>query len=165
MGLLGSKYYLSRLNKEEKSKIKMYLNFDTIGSVNYIRYVYNGNSIENNSLKNSSTKIQLKFEEYFKLKNLTWSLSPLINEGSDHGPFILENIPSGGLFSGSERKKTLSQKNIFGGLENEPCDNCYHRLCDGILNINYFSILELSKSAAYTIHFFVLNYGLKFLYE
>jgi hypothetical protein len=54
----------------------MNLNFDMLGSPNYMRGVYNGKSAEDPKIRNDSLVIQEKFQEYFQLKNLTYDLTP-----------------------------------------------------------------------------------------
>ena len=41
-GLVGSTYYVNNLSTEERDKIALYLNFDMIGSPNYVFFVYDG---------------------------------------------------------------------------------------------------------------------------
>ena len=41
-GLIGSDLYVNGLTAEERADIALYLNFDMIGSPNYVRFVYDG---------------------------------------------------------------------------------------------------------------------------
>jgi Zn-dependent M28 family amino/carboxypeptidase len=41
-GLLGSQYYVDHLTDAQKAKIYANLNFDMVGSPNYVRFVYDG---------------------------------------------------------------------------------------------------------------------------
>ena len=43
-GLVGSNYYVDDLTAAERAKIALYLNFDMIGSPNYVRFVYDGDN-------------------------------------------------------------------------------------------------------------------------
>ena len=43
-GLLGSEYYVEHLSEEEADDIALYLNFDMIGSPNYLFGVYDGDN-------------------------------------------------------------------------------------------------------------------------
>src|SRR5690606_28644690 len=43
-GLVGSDYYVANLSEAERAKIALYLNFDMIGSPNYVRFVYDGDN-------------------------------------------------------------------------------------------------------------------------
>ena len=41
-GLVGSDFYVASLTEEERANIALYLNFDMVGSPNYVRFVYDG---------------------------------------------------------------------------------------------------------------------------
>jgi Zn-dependent M28 family amino/carboxypeptidase len=43
LGLLGSQYYVDSLTDRQRAKIYANLNFDMLGSPNYVRFVYDGN--------------------------------------------------------------------------------------------------------------------------
>ena len=45
-GLIGSEYYVSQLSKREIKNIAVNLNFDMVGSPNYVRFVYDGDASE-----------------------------------------------------------------------------------------------------------------------
>ena len=65
---------------------------------------------------------------------------------SDYEAFILEGIPSGGLFTGAEVVKTAEQQAIWGGTAGEQFDPCYHQACDTIENIDTHA-LEINSDA------------------
>ncbi len=41
-GLVGSTFYVDSLTEEERANIALYLNFDMVGSSNYVRFIYDG---------------------------------------------------------------------------------------------------------------------------
>ena len=41
-GLVGSEHYVTTLSSSERNKIALNLNFDMVGSPNYVRFVYDG---------------------------------------------------------------------------------------------------------------------------
>jgi Zn-dependent M28 family amino/carboxypeptidase len=43
-GLIGSTYYVSQLSQAEKDQILLNLNFDMVGSPNFVRFVYDGDN-------------------------------------------------------------------------------------------------------------------------
>jgi len=43
-GLVGSRHYVTNLPQADRDKIALYLNFDMIGSPNYVRFVYDGDN-------------------------------------------------------------------------------------------------------------------------
>jgi Zn-dependent M28 family amino/carboxypeptidase len=87
LGLLGSKYYVENLSDSEKKKISLNLNFDMIGSPNFIRGIYDGSSAADENIRIPSSKIQKLFENHFTSLNLSFVLTSFDGR-SDYGPFI-----------------------------------------------------------------------------
>jgi Zn-dependent M28 family amino/carboxypeptidase len=143
-GLLGSAHYVTTLDSEALEEIDAYLNFDMVGSPNYVRFVYDGSGSP------ESSDIQKLFESYFEARGLESELIPL--EGrSDHALFETAGVPVGGLFSGAENVKTRRQAEIYGGQAGEPTDPCYHLFCDDIENVNFEAVDEFADAAAHAI--------------
>lgn len=65
---------------------------------------------------------------------------------SDYQAFILNDIPSGGLFTGAEVVKTAAQEAIWGGTAGEQYDPCYHLACDTFDN-NSLHALDVNSDA------------------
>jgi Zn-dependent M28 family amino/carboxypeptidase len=147
-GLLGSQYYVDHLTDAQKAKIYANLNFDMVGSPNYVRFVYDGDgSASKPAGPPGSDAIEDIFTSYFDSQNL--ASEPTAFDGrSDYGPFIAEGIPAGGLFSGAEGIKTPEEAAIYGGTAGEPYDACYHQACDTINNLNTKALSELGDAAA-----------------
>ena len=143
-GLLGSIHYVNSLSDDELDAIDAYLNFDMVGSPNFVRFVYDGSGAA------QSAEIQELFESYFRSRGLGTDLIPL--EGrSDHAPFESSGVPVGGLFSGAENIKSRSQANAYGGRAGRPTDPCYHLFCDDLGNVNMDSVDQMADAAAYAI--------------
>jgi len=147
LGLLGSNWYVNHTNKEALANISVNLNFDMIGSPNFIRGIYNGSS---DKTSNGSAVVQQLFEAYYASQNLPVILSEF-NGRSDYGPFLEVGIPAGGLFTGAEEVKTAVQRAKFGGLAGASYDPCYHQACDTIENINQQVLGEMAKGAAHVL--------------
>ena len=130
IGLLGSTAYVEGLSSEETASIEAYLNFDMVASPNFVRFVY-----EDDVAPSGSDAITEIFKRYFKKRNIEFETIDLGGR-SDHGAFIQEGIPVGGLFTGAEMLKTRRQRRDYGGRAGESMDECYHRACDDIDNIN-----------------------------
>jgi len=148
-GLVGSTRYVAELTEEEGAKIGLNLNFDMLGSPNFIRYVYDGDgSAFGTAGPAGSDEIEHTFEQYFAAKRL--ALDPTAFDGrSDYKPFIDVGIPAGGLFSGAEEVKTAEQQARFGGVAGEPFDRCYHQACDTMSNVNWVGLRQLSGGAVH----------------
>jgi Zn-dependent M28 family amino/carboxypeptidase len=143
-GLLGSIHYVTTLGGDELSAITAYLNFDMVGSPNFVRFVYDGSESAENA------EIQELFESYFRSEGLETDLIPL--EGrSDHALFESSGVPVGGLFSGAENIKTRAQADAYGGRAGRPTDPCYHLFCDDIDNVNLEAVDQMADAAAHAI--------------
>ena len=154
-GLLGSEHYVANLNEEQLSRIMLNLNFDMMGSPNFVRFVYDGDGSgdpENPVGPPGSDKIEQVFERFFEFRGL--QTEPTAFDGrSDYGPFIAEgiNIPAGGLFSGAEVLKTPEQAAIYGGTAGVAYDFCYHQACDTFDNVDETGLKQLAQGAAFSV--------------
>jgi Zn-dependent M28 family amino/carboxypeptidase len=148
-GLLGSEHYVADLSDSARSKIYANLNFDMLGSPNYVRFVYDGDgSAGGDAGPAGSDAIESIFTDYFGTKGL--ASEPTDFDGrSDYGPFIEAGIPAGGLFSGAEGVKTPEEAAAYGGEAGEPYDACYHAACDDISNLSTSALYELGDAAAH----------------
>ncbi len=129
-GLLGAEHYLSTLPKSDLKDIALNLNFDMVGSPNYVRFVYDGDGSDTDTKGPSgSANIERTFLDYFASQGL--ETEPTAFDGrSDYGPFIDRGIPAGGLFTGAEGIKSAEQAATYGGTAGIAYDPCYHQLCD-----------------------------------
>ncbi len=148
-GLVGSTRYVAALSEEEAAKIGLNLNFDMLGSPNFIRLAYDGDgSAFGTAGPPGSDEIEHVFEQYFGAKRL--ALDPTAFDGrSDYKAFIDVGIPAGGLFSGAESEKTAEQQERFGGVAGEAFDRCYHQACDTLSNISWVGLRQLSQGAVH----------------
>lgn len=155
-GLLGATYYVSQLNESQLRQISLNLNFDMIGSPNFVRFVYDGDgSAAPDSVAGpkGSARIEKVFNDYFASQKL--KTEPTAFDGrSDYGPFIEAGIPAGGLFSGAEEIKTAREARIYGGKAGVAYDKCYHQACDNLKNLNLRGLNQLSDGAAHATYTF-----------
>jgi Zn-dependent M28 family amino/carboxypeptidase len=129
--LLGSEHYVATLPADELDDIELMLNFDMVGSPNFVRFVYDGDNStgEGDEGPPGSGEIEALFAEYFDAVGLAHEPTPF-NGRSDYGSFIAVGIPAGGLFTGAEGVKTEEQAAVYGGLAGVAYDPCYHQACD-----------------------------------
>ncbi len=147
-GLLGSEYYVNSLNDNQLSKIYANLNFDMLGSPNYVRFVYDGDGSDSEAGPPGSAQIEKVFNDYFASQGL--ATEPTAFDGrSDYGPFIAVGVPAGGLFSGAEGVKTTDEAAVYGGQAGVAYDSCYHQACDTVNNLNTKALFELGDAAAH----------------
>ena len=148
-GLIGSQHYIDSLSKSELKDIMLYLNFDMVGSLNFVRFVYDGDgSAFGTDGPNGSGSIEGVFSEYFS--SLGLASEPTEFDGrSDYDAFINAGIPAGGLFTGAEGIKTAAQAAIYGGMAGQPYDPCYHQACDTIDNLSETALDQMSDAVAH----------------
>ncbi|CAG8732770.1 33207_t:CDS:2 [Gigaspora margarita] len=146
IGLGGSRHFVRELIKSKENKdIAMYLNFDMLGSPNYIPFVLQGSDAPPD-VRYGSIKIQQTLENVFDKLRVPYDISGMLG-GSDFLPFVQNGIPSGGLYTGSSETKSIDAQQAFGGVANAPLDPCYHQACDILDNVSEDAIRITSKTA------------------
>jgi Zn-dependent M28 family amino/carboxypeptidase len=158
-GLVGSTAYVAEqaaLAEEQPGKgadqIEANLNFDMIGSPNFVRFVYDGDASAfpppTGGAPAGSAQIERLFNRYFDRQGLAYA--PTAFDGrSDYGPFITNGIAAGGLFTGAEGIKTAAQEAVFGGVAGLAYDPCYHQACDTFFNLSHVALDQMSDAAAH----------------
>ena len=164
-GLLGSEAYVASLPDSERAKIAAMLNFDMIGSPNYVRFVYDGDLSDSPPIDEAtfapaarpgSAAIEDVFLDYFGSQDL--ATDPTAFDGrSDYGPFIAAGIPAGGLFTGAEEIKTAEQAAVYGGTSGLAFDPCYHAACDTLANLDLDGLEEMADGAAHATLTLAMN--------
>ena len=150
-GLLGAEHYVSQLTRAELKDIAVNLNFDMVASTNYVRFVYDGDAGPV-----GSGVVEDVFLDWFASKGL--ATEPTEFDGrSDYGPFILQGVPAGGLFTGAEGIKTAEEAATYGGFVGEQYDPCYHAACDTIANIDLEVLEEMADAAAHATLTFAMT--------
>jgi Zn-dependent M28 family amino/carboxypeptidase len=156
-GLVGADFYVNDLSKREIKNIALNLNFDMVGSPNFVRFVYDGDgSATPLSGPNGSANIENVFLNYFAKQGL--ATEPTAFDGrSDYGPFIDAGIPAGGLFTGAEGIKTEEQAAIYGGTAGDQYDPCYHLACDTFDNVSLTVLDQNADAIAHSVMTFAMT--------
>jgi Zn-dependent M28 family amino/carboxypeptidase len=157
-GLIGSTAYVNGLSQQEQDDIALYLNFDMIGSPNYVFFVYDGDDSDGVGAgpgPEGSAQIEKFYEQFYAARGLPFKGTDFSGR-SDYGPFIAVGIPAGGLFTGAEGVKTAEEVLIWGGTEGDQYDPCYHLACDTFDNISLEALDVNSDAVAAS----VLSYGM-----
>jgi Zn-dependent M28 family amino/carboxypeptidase len=156
-GLWGSERYVQGLTRQQRNKIMLNLNFDMVGSPNFVRFVYDGDgSAFGSDGPSGSARIESVFNDYFASQGL--ATEPTEFDGrSDYDAFINAGIPAGGLFTGAEGIKTAEQAAVYGGTAGVAYDPCYHQACDTIDNVNETAIDQMSDAVAHATLLFAMT--------
>jgi Zn-dependent M28 family amino/carboxypeptidase len=150
LGLLGSRHYVAGLSQAERRRHALYLNFDMVGSKNFVPFVYKGSG---DTPPPGSAEIERVFMRYFDARGQRFVVTD-IGGASDHAAFARAGIPVGGLFSGADGDKSAAQRAAFGGQAGEPYDACYHRSCDTLANVDVAFATNLARAAASAVAHF-----------
>jgi hypothetical protein len=142
LGLIGSSAYARSLSALERRQLRAVLNFDMVGSQNYGRFVYDGDSAPS-----GSARIENLFRAHFSSRRQ--SVEEIALRGSsDHAPFARAGVPVGGLFTGADARKRGDAARRFGGTAGRPYDPCYHQACDTLANVNVRVLGQMADAAA-----------------
>lgn len=156
-GLVGALHYVAGLTAKQRRDIALNLNFDMVGSPNYVRFVYDGDGSDTPVAgPNGSGRIEQVFLDYFASQDLP--TEPTARDGrSDYVAFTDVGIPAGGLFTGAEGIKTAEEAAIYGGTAGVAYDPCYHQACDTIANVSTQAVDEMSDAAAHATLAFAMT--------
>jgi Zn-dependent M28 family amino/carboxypeptidase len=154
-GLIGSTQWVAQQPQAELDRIALYLNFDMIGSPNYIFMVYDADESSFRapagvSIPKGSQAIEKVFESFYTLRGEPYDDSQFSGR-SDYQAFINNGIPSSGLFTGAEQIKTAEQQAIWGGTAGQQFDPCYHKACDTYANNNDHALEVNSDAVAFAV--------------
>ncbi len=153
-GLVGSNFYVANLAPADRAKIELYLNFDMIGSPNYGLFIYDGDGSGFGTVgPDGSDDIEALFERYYAERGIP-SEPTAFSGRSDYQAFILNGIPSGGLFTGAEVPKTPAQQAKWGGTAGVAYDPCYHSACDDIDNLSHEALAINADAVAYVVYLY-----------
>lgn len=138
-GLIGSNIYVDRLSKEEREKIRLYLNFDMIASPAHDFGIYtsdfSGTGVTQAPGVEEAEKL---FQDYFDdVADLEWE-TVVLRGSSDHWPFVLAGIPTGGLHAGD--------------------DPNYHTARDTVANMNASVFVKITKAIAHAVATYAVSF-------
>lgn len=133
LGLLGSNYYVNTLPEDENRKIRLFMDYDMMGSPNFAYQIYNAT---NDDSPTGSQELRDLYVDWYEKQGLNYTFIPFDGR-SDYDGFIKHDIPAGGIATGAEGVKTADEVDMFGGQAGEWYDACYHQLCDDLGNVNH----------------------------
>jgi Zn-dependent M28 family amino/carboxypeptidase len=122
-GEFGSRDYVKSLDNPADD-VASVVNLDMVGSPNPEPYVYEGDST-----------IQEALSEALRSEGLE-PVAVDLEGRSDHAAFQEAGIPTGGLYTGADEPASNGQ----------PHDNCYHRACDTIDNVDLEMLEQMADA-------------------
>jgi len=158
LGLLGSTAYVDELADQagELDRIATYLNFDMVGSPNYIIGVYDADQSTFPAppgvpIPPGSAETEDVFTSYFDGTDQPW-VDTEFSGRSDYQAFIANGVPSSGLFTGADDVKTPEEVALFGGTAGITEDPNYHSPGDTLANINTTALGIMAKAVGYATY-------------
>lgn len=97
-GLLGSNYYVANLPEEEKSAIRLFMDYDRVASPNFAYQIYDAN---NEDHPRGSGELRKLYVDWYQGHDLNYAFNP-VDGRSDYDAFIKAGIPAGGIGTGAE---------------------------------------------------------------
>lgn len=153
LGLLGSNHYVADLQENDPAAladIATYLNFDMIGSPNYVIGVYDADESTYDApvvVPPGSVETEDVLTDWFDSQDQPW-VDTAFSGRSDYAAFIDAGVPSSGLFTGGDGVKTEQQVALFGGTAGITYDPYYHTPQDDISNVNTTALGIMSDAIA-----------------
>ena len=141
LGLIGARKYVESLDVNALKDIALYLNFDMLASPNAGYFTYDGDQSlaadkrGNPVVPEGSAGIERSLVAYLHSAGKT-AEDTSFDGRSDYDGFTAAGIPSGGLFSGAENKKTAEEAKLWGGAADQPFDPNYHKSTDTLDHID-----------------------------
>ncbi len=127
-GLFGSREYVNSL-ENPIDDIASVVNVDMVGSPNPEPYVYEGDGT-----------IQEALSEAVRGEGLD-PVTVDLQGASDHAAFQQAGIPTGGLYTGADEPAP----------DGRPHDNCYHRACDTVDNVDLEMLEQMADVLAVAV--------------
>jgi Zn-dependent M28 family amino/carboxypeptidase len=162
LGLVGSRNYVESLDVNALKDLALYLNFDMLASPNPGYFTYDGDqSLPSDKrgdpvVPEGSAGIERSLVAYLKSAGKT-AQDTSFDGRSDYDGFTAAGIPSGGLFSGAEVKKTEEQAKLWGGAADQPFDPNYHKSTDTLDHIDRTALGINGGGVAYAIGLYAQN--------
>ena len=153
LGLIGSTAYVDELATQEGEldRLATYLNFDMVGSPNYIIGVYDADQSTYEApvvVPPGSAETEDVLTGYFDAVGQPW-VDTEFSGRSDYQAFIENGVPASGLFTGADDIKTEEEVALFGGTVGIRHDPNYHTVADDLSNVSREAIGIMAPAVAF----------------
>lgn len=150
---VGADYYLGALSPEERGRLKAMLGIGPLGSVNFGRFVYDGDFStfpSSTTPAHGSDAIEMLFADYFA--GVGQAQEPTsVGLASDLSVFLQAGVPSGGVVSNPGGDKSAAQAALYGGTAGASFDPCFGVPCDLLTNLSTTALDQMSDAVAHVV--------------
>lgn len=153
-GLIGSDFYAGSLPKEENQKVRLFMDYDMMGSPNFAYQIYNATNLDSPV---GSEELRDLYVDWYEKHDLNYTFIPFDGR-SDYDGFIRAGIPAGGIATGAEGIKSKEEAKVFGGKAGDWYDPCYHQLCDNVGNVNMTAWEVNTKLIAHSVATYAVSF-------
>lgn len=147
IGLLGSKFYVKNLTDQELKAFRLNIDTDMIASPNWVRGVWDGSDIKDETLRSKTRVITDLITAWFRNRSLP-TFAFKFNGRSDFQPFLDAGVPCGGVITGEDEIKSIESEKMFGGVAHMVLDPCYHQDCDRVENLQGSGLVIMKENLA-----------------
>ncbi len=165
VGIVGSTKYVESLTVGELMDIAMYLNFDMLGSPNPGYFTQDGDQSTAPGgdqtpprVPDGSAGIERTLVGYLRSAGKAAEDTPFDGR-SDYAPFTDAGVPAGGLYSGSNERKTAQQAELWGGTADAPFDPNYHKPTDTLDRVDRTALEINGRGVAWSIGYYGTELG------
>ena len=145
-GMHGSEHYVEELPRAEAAAHVAYLNVDVVGSPNAVVFVYDGDGSDSEEAgPEGSDAVEQVLRDILRAEGVEALPFGFIAD-SDYDAFVQNGIPAGGLFTGDAGTKSEAEARVFGGQAGVQYDECYHRACDTINNVDMAVLEQMTET-------------------
>lgn len=148
----GSRHYVEDLaedDSEELESIAAYLNVDMVASPNPVIGVYDATDTDSGlEVPDGSVEVMEVFTDYFDARDQPWVPTDW-NFVSDQVAFVENDIAVGGLFTGSDERKSPREARLFGGEARRPRDPNYHLPGDDLGNVDLDTLETMTAAVTH----------------
>ena len=152
-GLVGSHDYVDGLSEAELDRIALYMNYDMVGSPNYIFMVYDADESTFEApvvVPAGSAAIEDVYESYYTAIGEPYDDTEFSGR-SDYEAFILAGIPSSGLFTGAEGSRPPSRRRSGAAPPGSSSTRATTQACDTFENVDLHALEVNSDLIAFAM--------------
>jgi aminopeptidase S len=155
--LNGSTSYVESLSDADRDDLVLYMNLDMLASPNAGYFVQGGTGHRaSRTGPPGSAEVAKVLTDQLAAAGAAAEPATFDN-ASDYSAFVAADVPSAGILTGDEGRKTAREVLSWGGREGEAFDPCYHSPCDRIDGLDRAALDRNTDAVAGTLAHFATS--------